>query len=236
MRYCVKYGLVLLWSIVSMLYFSGCINTDSGSVDPVDLRTATKFVNLSNLGTMNVIVDGGSLAQVGYGGASDYLSLATGTRTFNFVYDSKVDTLITALAHDTKYSVFSVFEPLNGDTACWYNFAFERRTYPGTQTFVPQAALVRFIHLSRDTAAASVTFKLIDTVSATADVIQSALTFGTATSYFQASLAHLPRFLVYNRYGDTLAAPVALSEGRFSVVLFGNKLGSTLQVQVFQED
>lgn len=236
MKLFLKYGLMLLWSIVLSVTISGCIDTSSGTIPTVDLRTSTKFVNLANLGTMNVNVDGGTVASVGYGVASDYLSLATGVRNFVFTYSTRVDTLTTALAHDSKYSVFAVYDPLNGDTIRTYNFIFERRTYPGTQTYIPQAALVRFINLSHDTTAASVSFKFIDTVAATADILQSAIGFGTATTYYQIDIANSPRFSVYNVYRDTLAARVALAEGRSSVVLFGNKQGNTLQVKVYKED
>jgi hypothetical protein len=236
MKLFLKYGLVLLWSIVLSVYISGCIDTSSGTIPTVDLRTSAKFVNLANLGTMNVNVDGGTVASVGYGLASDYLSLATGVRNFAFTYGSNRDTLTTALAHDSKYSIFSVYDPLNGDTNRTYNFIYERRTYPGTQTYVPQAALVRFINLSHDTTATSVSFKIIDTVTATADILQSAMGFGSGTNYYQIDIAHSPQFLVYNRYRDTLATGVALTEGRCSVVLFGNKKGNTLQVKVYKED
>jgi hypothetical protein len=236
MKFILKYGLMLLWSIVLSVYLSGCIDTDSGTIPTVDQRTPTKFVNLANLGTMNVNVDGGTIANVAYGSASDYLSLATGVRNFIFTYGTRVDTLTTALAHDSKFSVFSVYDPLNGDINRTYNFVFERRTYPGTQTYIPQTSLIRFINLSHDTTAASVSFKIIDTVAATADILQSAIGFGTATTYYQINIANSPQFLVYNSYRDTLAARVALAEGRCSVVLFGNKRGGTLQVKVYKED
>jgi hypothetical protein len=236
MKLFLKYGLMLLWSIVLSVALSACVDTDSGTIPLVDERTSTKFVNLANVGTMSVAVDGGAVASVAYGSASEYLSVATGVRNYAFTYGSTRDTLTTALAHDSKYSVFSVYEPLNGDANRSYNFIFERRTYAGTQTYVPQAALVRFINLSHDTAATSISFKIIDTVAATADILQSAIGFGTGTAYYQIDIAQSPQFIVYNRYRDTLATRVALIEGRCSVVLFGNKMGNTMQVKVYKED
>jgi hypothetical protein len=236
MKVILKYGSMLVWSMVFVVFLSGCVDTDSGTIPTVDLRTTTKFVNLSNLGTMNVTVDGQNVASVGYGLASDYLELATGVRNFKFIYSNRIDTLTTALAHDSKFSIFSVYDALNGDTSRAYNFIYERRTYPGVQTYVPQAALVRFINLSHDTTATGISFKIIDTVAATADVLQSAIGFGTATAYYQIDLATSPQYSVYNRYKDTLAARVALTEGRYSLVLFGNKKGNTLQVKAFKED
>jgi hypothetical protein len=236
MKFFLKYGSMLFWSIVFSIYLNGCVDTDSGTIPTVDLRTSTKFINLSNLGTMNVNVDGGNVASVNYGLASEYLSLATGVRNFTFAYTSTTDTLTTALAHDSKYSVFAVYDPLNGDIVRSYNFIFERRTYPGSQTYIPQAALVRFINLSHDTVATSVSFKIIDTDVTTTDILQSAIGFGSGTAYYQVNIVQSPQFLVYNQYSDTLTAPTALAEGRYSVVLFGNKQGGTLQVKVYQED
>jgi hypothetical protein len=95
---------------------------------------------------------------------------------------------------------------------------------------------VRFLNFSRDTTATSISFTITDTVAATPNILQSALGFTSSTPYFQVDIGGAPSFTVYNRYRDTLAARVALTEGRFSVVLFGNKLGSTLKVNVYKED
>ena len=236
MKLILNYGSMLVWSMVCGVLLGGCVDTDSGTIPTVDLRTTTKFVNLSNLGTMSVTVDGQSVASVGYGLASEYLELATGVRNFRFVYGSQIDTFATALAHDSKYSVFSVFDALNGDTSRAYNFIFERRTYPGVQTYVAQAALVRFINLCHDTTATGIAFKIIDTVASTSDILQTAIGFGAATAYYQVNLAASPRYSVYNRYNYLLADRVALTEGRYSLVLFGNKKGNTLQVKAFKED
>jgi len=237
MRLFLKFGLALLWSIALAFYLSGCVDVDNTNIAPVDQRSTTRFINLSStLGTVSIKVDGGVVASIGYESASDYLNIAAGARKFKFSYNNVEDTLTTALSHDMKYSVFCVYDPLNGDTARSYSFASERRTYTGTQAYVPGSALVRFINLSRDTTAASVTFKLIDTVAATEDTVQSDIAFGGATPYIQANIVNRPQFLVYNLLNDTLAVPTNLTEGRFSVVLFGNKLGSTLEVKVYKED
>jgi hypothetical protein len=237
MRLFLKFGLALLLSIVLALYLSGCVDVDSPNITPVDQRSTTRFINLSStLGTMSVNVDGNVVASTGYALASNYLSIASGTRTFIFSYNNAADTLVTALSHDMKYSVYCVYDPLNGDRVRTYSFASERRTYAGTQAFVPQAALVRFINLSNDTTAASVTFALTDTVAATADSVQSDIAYGGSTPYIRANIVNQPQFTVYNQYHDVLAAPTTLAEGRFSVVLFGNKLGSTLEVKVYKED
>jgi hypothetical protein len=236
MRLFLKFGLALLWSIALALYLSGCVDVDNTNIAPVDQRSTTRFINLSTLGTVSINVDGGVVASTDYASASNYLSIAAGARRFKFSYNNVEDTLTTALSHDMKYSIFCVYDPLNGDTARSYGFITERRTYTGSQTYVPQAALVRFINLSHDTTAASVTFKLIDTVAATEDTVQSDIAYGGATPYIQANLVNQPQFLVYNLFNDTLAVPTTLAEGRFSVVLFGNKLGSTLEVKVYKED
>lgn len=185
---------------------------------------------------MNINVDGSVVASMGYKSTSDYLSIASGARTFIFSYSNAADTVITALGHDMKYSVFCVYDPLNGDKVRSYYFSSERQTYTGTQKFVPQAALVRFINLSKDTTAASVTFKLINSVDATQDSVLDGIAYGEATPYIQANIANQPQFTVYNNFNNILAVPTALTEGRFSVVLFGNKQGSTLEVKVYQED
>jgi hypothetical protein len=236
MKGCLKYGSMLLWSVIFSLCLCSCVDTDSGTIPTVDLRTSTKFVNLSNLGGMNVTVDGGAVASVNYELATDYLSLATGVRTFVFAYGSARDTLITALGHDSKCSIFSVYDPLNGDSARGYYLAYERRTYAGTEPYTPHNAFVRFLNFSRDTTATSISFKITDTVAATPDILQSAMGYTSSTPYYQVDIGGLPRFTVYNRYRDTLASQVALTEGRYSVVLFGNKQGSTLKVNVYKED
>lgn len=85
MKLFLKFGLTLLLSIVLTFYIIGCVETDNPAISTVDQRTNVKFVNLSNLGTsMNVNIDGNSVAAVSYGAASSYLDLAAGTRTFVF--------------------------------------------------------------------------------------------------------------------------------------------------------
>ena len=233
MKLFLKFGLTLLLSIVLTFYIIGCVNTDNPAISTVDQRTNVKFVNLSNLGaSMNVNVDGNSVAAVSYGAASSYLDLAAGTRTFVFAYGTKSDTMQRALDPNAKFSIFSVYEPLNGDLVRTYYFSMERQTYSGSVTYVPQKVLVRFLNLTNDTAATNVNVVLSDT----SDHIATLATGGN-TTYIQSDLSANPSFVINGRFNNTLVTKTDLSaEGRYAVVLSGNKLANSLHATVFKED
>jgi hypothetical protein len=233
MKLFLKFGLTLLLSIVLTFYIIGCVETDNPAISTVDQRTNVKFVNLSNLGaSMNVNVDGNSVAAVSYGAASSYLDLAAGTRTFVFAYSTKTDTVQRALDPNAKFSVFCVYEPLNGDLVRTYYFSMERQTYSGTVTYIPQKVLVRFLNLTNDTAATNVNVVLSDTSDHTATIPS-----GGNTTYIQSDLSANPSFVINGRFNNTLVTKTDLSaEGRYAVVLSGNKLANSLHATVFKED
>lgn len=239
-----KFGLTIFWVIVLTFYIDGCVDVDNPNAQPVDLRTSVKFVNLTNIGTtMNVAVDGSSPFNVNYSSESSYMNLPTGVRSFAFTYGSVLDTMHRALEPNAKCTFFSVYDASNGDASRAYILAFERHTYAGTVAFVSQSVLVRFINLSNDTAAANVTFTLqnahfpSDTVGQAArDSLTSGISFSGATPYLQTVLSTNPQFLVTSGFGATLGGPTSLSEGRYTVVLFGSSAASTLQTKVLKED
>ncbi|MCX6120272.1 MAG: hypothetical protein NTX44_01480 [Ignavibacteriales bacterium] len=233
MKLFLKFGLTLLLSIVLTFYIIGCVETDNPAISTVDQRTNVKFVNLSNLGTsMNVNIDGNSVAAVSYGAASSYLDLAAGTRTFVFAYGTKSDTVQRALDPNAKFSVFSVYEPLNGDLVRTYYFSMERQTYSGSVTYVPQKVLVRFLNLTNDTTATNVNVVLSDTSDHSTTVA-----IGGNTAYIQSDLSANPSFVINGRFNNTLVTKTLLSaEGRYAVVLSGNKVANSLHATVFKED
>jgi hypothetical protein len=237
MKLFLKFGLTLLLSIVLTFYIIGCVETDNPAISTVDQRTNVKFVNLSNLGaSMNVNVDGNSVAAINYGAASSYLDLAAGTRTFVFAYGTKSDTVQRALDPNAKFSVFSVYEPLNGDLVRTYYFSMERQTYSGSVTYVPGAVLVRFLNLTNDTTTTNAKFIVSDTVTATHDSLTT-ITNGGNSVYIQMSLSASPNFVIQGRFNNTLVAKTQLSaEGRYAVVLSGNMLANSLHATVFKED
>jgi hypothetical protein len=233
MKLFLKFGLTLLLSIVLTFYIIGCVETDNPAISIMDQRSNVKFVNLSNLGaSMSINVDGNSVAAVNYGAASSYLDLAAGTRSFIFAYGARVDTLQKALDPNAKLSVFSVYEPLNGDVARTYYFSIERQTYSGSVSFIPQKVLVRFLNLTNDTTANNVNVVLTDTSDHTTTV-----PIGGITSYIQSDLSANPSFVINGRFNNTLVTKTSLSaEGRYAVVLSGNKVANSLHATVFKED
>jgi hypothetical protein len=137
-----------------------------------------------------------------------------------------------ALDPNAKFSIFSVYEPLNGDLVRTYYFSMERQTYSGSVTYIPQKVLVRFLNLTNDTAATNVNVVLSDT----SDHIATLATGGN-TTYIQSDLSANPSFVINGRFNNTLVTKTDLSaEGRYAVVLSGNKLANSLHATVFKED
>lgn len=137
-----------------------------------------------------------------------------------------------ALDPNAKFSVFSVYEPLNGDLVRTYYFSMERQTYSGSVTYVPQKVLVRFLNLTNDTTATNVNVVLSDTSDHSTTVA-----IGGNTAYIQSDLSANPSFVINGRFNNTLVTKTLLSaEGRYAVVLSGNKVANSLHATVFKED
>jgi hypothetical protein len=243
MKLFLKFGLAILWSIILAFYVPGCVNVDDANVSTVDLRTQIRFVNLANTGSlMDVAVDGSAVATVDYSLGSAYMSLPAGTRSFAFTYGSALDTMHRAIDPNIQCTFYAVFESANGDASRSYLLVNERQTYAGTVATIPGHAIVRFINFSNDTSTTGpdgaefhLTYVTPDTVEH--DTSMSALTFKSATPYYDVALSDGPQYHILSSRGDTVNAAGSLTtEGRFSIVLFGSRTASTMQVKVFTED
>ncbi len=243
MKLFLKFGLAILWSIVLTFYVPGCVNVNDADVANVDLRTQIRFVDLANNGSpMNVTVDGSAVPAVTYGLGSSYQNLPAGTRTFIFTYGSAADTIRKAIDPNMQCTYYSVFEPANGDASRSYLLVNERQTYSGTVATVPGHVIVRFVNFSNDTATTGpggldfhLTYVTPDTVAH--DTAATALTFKSATPYYNVAIADGPQYHILSSRGDTVnAATAPTTQGRYSIVLYGSRTASTLQIKVFQED
>ncbi len=242
MKLFLKFGLAILWSIVLTFYVPGCVNVDNADVSTVDLRTQIRFVDLARTGSdMIVAVDGSAQPPVTYGLASDYMSLPAGTRNFAFTYGTALDTMRKAIDPNIQCTFYSAYEPANGDAGRAYLLVNERQTYAGTIATVPGHVIVRFINLSNDTAATGpdgaefhLTWVTPDTVAH--DTSASALTFKSATPYYEAAIADGPQYQILSSRGETVNASALTTAGRFSIVLYGSRAASTLQTKVLNEE
>ncbi|MGD0591362.1 MAG: hypothetical protein ABSA44_11290 [Bacteroidota bacterium] len=242
MKLFLKFGSAIVVCVTLAFYFNGCVKVDNPVASSVDIRTSVKFVDLANNGsTMSVSVDGISVGSFAFQNYSGYVDLPAGGRKFAFTYGTTVDTVKQAIAPDYKSSFFSIQQ--TGDTSRTYAIFYERVTYSGAVTFVPRNVLVRFINLSSDTATtikSGVNFHLtgvmVDTV--VTDSSTAALGFLKSSSYIQAPLTNAPKYYIVGAQEDTLvsASAVSLSEGRYSVVLYGSKTASNLQSIILKED
>jgi hypothetical protein len=237
MRLSQKMWLTVLCCAVMSLCINGCIDVDNSAVSTVDIRSSLRFINLSNYGSpMDVKVDGITVANtISYGNASVYFDLPAGTRDFIFTFGAVADTFRAAIPNNYTSTYFSVYESAAGDKKRSYILASERLTYAGTTAFPAGNILVRFINLSRDTAAAlkeGVNFRLVST---SIDSTTDALKYSKGSGYISVPVSSNPQFLVLDANADTLiqSRVVSSSEGRFDVVLFGS---GTVQAKVFQED
>jgi len=237
MRLSQKMWLAVLFCAAMSLYINGCIDVDNSAVSTVDIRSSVRFINLSNNGSaMNVNVDGSTIANaVNYANASSYVDLPAGTRNFIFSFGAVADTFRAAIPNNYKSSYYSVFESAVGDTKRTYVLVSERQTYAGLTAFTAGNILVRFINLSKDTAAAvigGVNFRLISsTIDSTTDVLE----FPKGSGYIAVPVSSNPQFQVLDANANTIiqSTAVSSSEGRFTVVLYGY---GTAQAKVFQED
>jgi hypothetical protein len=242
MKLFLKFGLAIIWSIVLTFYVPGCVNVDNADVGNIDLRTQIRFVNLANNGSsMSVTVDGSVAATVDYSLGSQYLNMPAGTRAFIFAYGAAADTMLKAVDPNIQCTFYSIFESANGDTARSYLLVNERQTYAGTVATIPGHAIVRFINFSNDTTTTGpdgaefhLTWVTPDTVAY--DTSMSALTFKSATPYYDVALSDGPEYHILSSRGDTVQSAALTTQGRFSIVLFGSAAASTLQTKVFQED
>jgi hypothetical protein len=242
MKLFLKFGSAIVVCVTLAFYFNGCVKIDNPTAPTADIRTSVKFVDLANNGSsMGVSVDGNSVGSFAFQNFSSYIDLPAGGRKFAFTYGTTVDTLKQAIAPDYKSSLFSIQQ--TGDTSRTYAVFYERVTYSGVVKFVPQNVLVRFINLSSDTAAtikSGVIFHLtgvkVDTL--VTDSSTAALVFLKASSYIQAPLTNAPMYYIVGAQKDTLvsASAVSLTEGRYSVVLYGSKTASNLQSIILKED
>jgi hypothetical protein len=242
MKLFLKFGSAIVVCVTLAFYFNGCVKVDNPAAPSVDIRTSVKFVDLANNGlSMGVKVDGNSVGSFAFQNFSGYVDLPAGERKFAFTYGSKSDTVKQAIAPDYKSSFFSIQQ--TGDTSRTYAIFYERVTYAGVATFVSKNVLVRFINLSSDTAAtinSGVNFHLtgvkVDTLAK--DSSTAALGFLKASSYIQAPLTNTPKYYIVGAENDTLvsASAVSLTEGRYSVVLYGSKTASNLQSIILKED
>ena len=226
--------LIFYIGTICILYMAGCVDVNNSNVSTVDLRSPVKFVNLVHSDSaFSVSVDGTVVTNVTYGNSSSYLDLKTGARKFTFSYGSIADTVPEPLGYDTKYTMFNVFEPSAFDTAREYFLVRERNTYNGSNAFIKDSIMVRFLNFSPDTAGAmnTIHFRLNDT-------IDIPLSYEGVSFYVNAAVAGNPHFDVVDGNSTSIEATTAIAstQGRYSVVLFGLKATSTIQVKVYKED
>jgi hypothetical protein len=74
--------------------------------------------------------------------------------------------------------------------------------------------------------------------TSTQDTVTAALGYLKSSPYYQAPLSKAPMYSIIGANGDTLvsAKAVSVTEGRFTVVLYGSKTANTLQSIIFKED
>ena len=240
MSNCGRNGGALLLSVLLSFIFISCVDVNKSVIGPVDYFSSAKFVNLANVSgaSMNVAVDGSSVATISYGGASAYHELSSGSRVFAFSYGGslRTDTLRQALTSELKYTVFSIYDAAAGDKSPSYVFVTERYTYEAPSP--TNAALVRFLNLSSDTSAA-ISGGLEATLSyGGKDSSFSGIIFKTGTSYDTITTSKFPvKFTVIDANGSTLLDHVdskIQSVGRYSIVVYGP--GSNFQNKVLKED
>jgi hypothetical protein len=242
MKLFLKFGSAVVVCVTLAFYFNGCVKIDNPAAPPVDIRSTVKFINLANNGSqMNVKVDGNSVASVSFTNASSYIDVPSGGRNFVFTYGPKVDAVSQVVAAYYKVSYFAIQQA--GDTGVTYALYYERNTYSGVVTFIPQDILVRFINLSSDTAGtikSGVSFHLTGAQqdTSTQDTVTAALAYLKSSTYYQAPLSKAPKYSIIGANNDILvgATAVSLTEGRFTVVLYGSKTANTLQSIIFKED
>ena len=237
---------VMTWysplAIVVAFILGGCVKVNNPDVQPMDFRASVRFVNFADMptNTMAVTIDksASTAATIAYQNGSSYLDLPAGARFFSFAYGATTDTLHQALTPYTQYTVYSEYEPKNGDQQRSYLLMSERAAFPTTVPFPANTDVVRFINLSSDTAATilgGLTFHLF---YGGKDTASNPLGFGDASPYYQAPSSANPQFMVVGSVGDTLMTASELSTvaGRFSVVFEGSKAASSWQAKIFREN
>ena len=229
---------------VVALSLGGCVKVNSPDVGATDFRASVRFANFVNLagaGTMTVNVDKSSsttatvtLDQV----SSPYSDLPAGARFFQFNYGGTSDTLHLALTAYTQYTMYSEFEPQNGDAARSYMLVPERRTFTGAVPFPADTQVVRLVNMSTDTAAdvsggLTFTFK-----GGSTDTMSDPVAFGSASPYYQAAASSNPQYTIVGATGTVIqaATTVGAAAGRYSVVFVGSQAAGTWQAIVFKEN
>ena len=245
MKLSITWWLIVLCSAVLILYVGGCVDVNNADVSAVDLRSSVKFINLSTVGSgVNVKIDSvGVVSSLAYTTGSPYLDLASGTRFFSVIYTGVSATAITdtfrnALTPNYKSTYFIVCDPSAGDSTRSYLLYPERQTFNGTVITIAGKLLVRFINLTKDTAAAvtgGVQFHL--NYGATDTTTASALAFAGASPYYQVALSDTAKYYVLGT-DDASTSVIPLTtlsgaQGRVSVVLYGV---GTLKTIVLKED
>lgn len=242
MKYSAMLKFTVLFVAVGVLFLGGCINVNNPEVKAVDFRSSVRFVNYANTSTtMAVAMDRATAATatVSFQSGSSYLSLPAGARFFSFTYGATNDTLHQALNPNWQYTIYSEYEPTNGDLARTYVFVQERYTFAETVPYPSNTQVVRFVNMSSDTAATvlgGLSFHLMFGTTDTTTV--DPVTFKLASPYYQAPVSASPMFMIVGSANDTLVAPtaVAAGAGRYSVVFSGSQNASSWQAKVFQEN
>ncbi|MCX7985136.1 MAG: hypothetical protein N3A63_09575 [Bacteroidetes bacterium] len=208
-------GVILLATFM----FVGCVDVDNPNVSTVDLRTLTKFVYLNTQpDNLRVIIDGIPVAQLTQGEETVYLDLPAGKRQMTFVYASgtKVDTVSAqTLPQDRKINFFCIYDPSVGITTLQRHVVDIHTTYNGAVQYIPDKVLVRFLNFASDTAK----IQLFTNGSLKR---ASTLLMSKMTSYDTVSIG--PKFRILSKTNSVLvdSTLVSMSDGRYSVVLYGN--------------
>lgn len=213
-----------LASIVSVLaafVLVGCVDVDNPNVSTVDLRTLTKFVYLNTQSdNLRVTVDGSVVAQLNQGGETTYLNLPAGKRQIIFTYAGGTlsDTVTLSLPQDRKINFFCVYDPSVGITTLQRPYIEVHTTYDGPVQYIPEKVLVRFINF----ASVAAKFRLYKGSDFTIIRTSATISFGNKTNYDTTALG--PQFQVLSATNDVLVdvAPIGASDGRYSVVLYGD--------------
>ncbi len=228
-----RIGLASLFLVGLIVSMFGCTNVDQTMVPVTSFQSTVLFVDLSNTGTnMAIAYDAVSAGTLNYGGhSSAYVSIPSGSRNMRFTYGSAIDTLHQSYTSEYQYTYFSIYEPANGDAARRYWLLGQ--TYTVGAAAPKDSALVRFVNVSSDTAAAF-SSGLDFTFGSNAP---GAVTFPGYTNYYKVRAGNSSYTVVADASGDTLMNNAALnglqSTGRYSVVIYGNH--ASLQAMVLQE-